>query len=73
MTSKLDLTSKILNDPMHWHKWAEEARILADQMRDPDARRLMIGIAESYEHLAAKAEERLRAADQTEGNRSTSL
>jgi len=46
---------------MHWRNWAEEARIHAEEIRDPGARRLMFGIAESYEHLAAKAEERLRA------------
>ena len=60
MTFQLDLTPKLLKDPKHWHRWAKEARIRAEQISDPKARRLMIGIAESYERLAAKAEERLR-------------
>lgn len=35
-----------------WRERAEEARTIAEQMRDPDARRTMLLIAENYEALA---------------------
>jgi hypothetical protein len=48
----------ILGDPKHWRNRAQETRALADQMSDPDTRRIMIGVAEDYEKLAKRAEER---------------
>jgi len=51
---------KLLNDPKHWHNRAEEARIRAEQISDPEASRMMLEIAVSYERLARKAEERSR-------------
>ncbi len=47
-----------INDPKHWLDRAKEARALAEQMNDPDAKRTMLGIAEDYERLAKRAEER---------------
>jgi hypothetical protein len=38
-----------------WRALAEEARQQAEFMTDPDARRLMLGIAEGYERLAERA------------------
>jgi hypothetical protein len=51
---------KLLNDARHWRDRAEEARIHAEQMHDPDARGKMLGIAASYERIAERAEERLQ-------------
>ena len=51
----------ILNNPQHWRDRAEEARAVADQLDDPDARRTMLGIADEYERLALNAERRLAA------------
>lgn len=46
------------NDPEHWRSRAEEARATADQMHDLESRRVMLGIAEGYDKLAARAESR---------------
>ena len=45
-------------DPKHWLDRAKEARALAEQIDDPEAKRTMIGIADDYERLAKRAEER---------------
>jgi hypothetical protein len=52
-------TPHILNDPEHWRSRAEQARTLAEQMDDPEAARLMVGIADGYDELAKRAEGRL--------------
>ena len=53
------------NDPRHWHDRAEEARILAEQMNDEFSRKMMLGIAEDYDILAARA--LVRLADKAAG------
>jgi hypothetical protein len=55
--------SSFINDPEHWRKRAEEARKLADQMNDPDAKQTMLGIAKDYDHLAERAEQRAKGSD----------
>jgi hypothetical protein len=50
--------SKLLEDPDHWRHRAEEARSLADQLNDPEAKLTMQQIAEAYELLAKRAEQR---------------
>ena len=47
-----------LHDVEYWLKRAEEARAFADEMRDPETKSLMLGIAESYEQIA-KAYEKI--------------
>jgi molecular chaperone GrpE (heat shock protein) len=49
-----------INDPKHWRERAEEARVHAEQLTDPDSRKKMLRIAEDYEELARRAEKRLR-------------
>ena len=49
----------LINDPQHWRFRAEEARKRAGQMTDPAGKQLMLGIATSYEMLAAETEARL--------------
>jgi hypothetical protein len=56
------MASVPINDPKHWRDRAEEARTVADEMSDPDAKRKMLRIAEDYEELARRAERRLLAA-----------
>jgi hypothetical protein len=53
------MARKLINDPKHWRDRAEEARTLAEQMDDPEAKQMMLGIVESYERLAQRAERRL--------------
>jgi DNA-binding ferritin-like protein len=45
-----------LRDVEYWRKRAEESRALAEEMKDADTKSLMIGIAESYERIAASYE-----------------
>ena len=43
------LTSvSLINDPKHWRDRAKEARAIADDMTDPDAKQMMLGIAKDY-------------------------
>ena len=44
----------------YWRGRAEEARTIADQLRDPQAKRGMLRVAEGYDHLADRYEARAR-------------
>lgn len=46
------------NDLEHWRKRAEEARAIAVQMTSPHTKAVMLKIAQDYEKLAKRAEER---------------
>jgi hypothetical protein len=50
--------SNLLEDPKHWELRAEEARALADQLPDPEAKHLMQRVAETYDLLAKRAQQR---------------
>jgi hypothetical protein len=50
--------SHFIRDPEHWHQRAEEARVLAAYMNDEESKQAMLRIAEDYERLAKRAEER---------------
>jgi hypothetical protein len=50
-----------INNPKHWRERAEEARVHAEQIADPESKKMMLRIAEDYEKLAA--EQRLRDAE----------
>jgi hypothetical protein len=45
-------------DERDWLERAREARLQADQLTTPDAKRIMLEIAASYQRLAQYAEER---------------
>jgi hypothetical protein len=49
-----------VSDPQHWRRRAEEARTLADELTDPEAKSKMLKIAEDYEKLSIWAVQRLR-------------
>ena len=44
-------------DPQHWGDRANEARANAAKMDDPDAKRSMLEIAVTYDHLSKRAED----------------
>ena len=41
------------HDSKHWLGRAAEARTVAEEMRDSEARRIMLEIAQSYDRIAA--------------------
>ena len=52
----------LLNNPAHWHLRAQEARLLAAQLEDPEAKAATLKIAEEYERLAVRAAKRIEEA-----------
>ena len=54
------MPSSFINDPDHWHQRAEEIRTLANDMKDEISKQMMLRIAQDYERLAARAEERAK-------------
>jgi hypothetical protein len=48
----------LLNNVGHWRGRAEETRIRAEQLADPEAKRMMLRIAADYDKLARRAAER---------------
>ena len=54
------MPASFINDPKHWRKRAEEMRTLADNMKDETSKQMMLGIADEYETLAKRAEERAK-------------
>jgi len=57
--------ASVVNDPKHWRMRAEEARALADKMSDELSKKMMLGIAEDYDRLAERAEERAKRPPQS--------
>jgi hypothetical protein len=51
----------LMNNPEHWRNRAEEARVNAEQISDPESKRMMLEIAEGYLRLAERAERRLQS------------
>jgi hypothetical protein len=58
------MPASFINDPEHWRQRAEEARAIADQMNDPQAKEAMLKIAEDYERLGERAERRAKGSGQ---------
>jgi hypothetical protein len=52
------LPLELLNDVKHWEDRAGEARRRAEQLTDPEAKRMMQEVAVSYDKLAKRAEQR---------------
>jgi hypothetical protein len=68
--------SLILDKPDRWRKRAEEARTIAETLAVPEAKRMMLDLAESYELLAKRSEERAHrqtSSEVTAGSRRPSI
>lgn len=50
----------LLNNPAHWQLRAEETRLLAAQLLDPEFKATILKIAEEYERLARRALTRMQ-------------
>jgi hypothetical protein len=51
------------SDSKYWHGRAAEARTKADQMRDLEAKRILLEIAASYDRIAEAVQGRGRSAE----------
>jgi hypothetical protein len=47
-----------LNDAKHWHDRTASMRVLFDQIKDPEAKEMMLKLANEYDQLADRAEHR---------------
>jgi hypothetical protein len=54
------MTTEEINDFKHWRERAEKLRLVAEYLNDPHSRASLLAIAEDYERLATRAEERLK-------------
>ena len=50
--------SALSSNQTHWLQRAQEARAMAEQLADREARQAMLEIAENYEKIAKRAEAR---------------
>ena len=50
------ISAEPLNDPAHWRKRAEECRLTAKQLTDPEQMQTLLEIAARYDQLAALIE-----------------
>jgi hypothetical protein len=50
-----------IDDPDYFWSRAEEARVMAEQMTDREAKVMMLGVVQTYEKLAKRAEARLKS------------
>jgi hypothetical protein len=60
------MTRQGLNDERHWRDRAAEMRVLSGEMKDFEAQTLMLKLANDYDKLADRAEDRA-ARDETPG------
>ncbi len=53
------LSDKVLADPTYWRRCADEARAVAGRLGDHNSKRRMADIAQGYDYMAQRADERL--------------
>ena len=52
------MTLQGINDAKHWRDRAAEMRVLSSEMFDPEAQSMMLKLANDYDILADRAEDR---------------
>jgi hypothetical protein len=52
------MPTSFIDDPKHWHDRAAEMRVLSDEMKEAEARRMMLKLADDYDKLGDRAAER---------------
>ena len=52
------MTLQGINDAKHWRDRAAEMRALSDEIKDLEAQRLMLKLANDYDKLSDRAEDR---------------
>ena len=52
------MTPRTIDDPRHWHDRAAEMRALAEEMASIETRATMLKLADDYDKLGDRAEER---------------
>ena len=60
------LAAPQFNDPRYWHRRAEEARVLAEQMSGERNKERMLKVADDYDELAVRAV--IRSIGETKGS-----
>jgi predicted dienelactone hydrolase len=55
------MPSPLVDDPKHWRNRATDMRALLDAITDLDTKSKVLRLADDYETLADRAEERTRA------------
>jgi hypothetical protein len=58
----MEMTKTLFDDPKYWRAHAAQIRAQAEQMDDPDAKRMMLEIAANYDALTKRAEQRNKQA-----------
>jgi hypothetical protein len=53
--------ASLINDPEHWRKRADEARSLANDMKDEISKQMMLQVTDDYEHSAKRAQQQAKA------------
>ena len=48
----------VVDDPKHWYDRGAEIRVLADQMRNEEAKAMMLRLADDYDTLGDRAKDR---------------
>jgi hypothetical protein len=52
------MTLQGINDSKHWRDRAAKMRVLSDEIKDLEAQRMMLKLANDYDKLADRAEDR---------------